>query len=336
MTGGAGSLRALWSVAALKSNSVDKLSAIATGATLDGADILAAVGTDGAKYVLFPQPPAAGFQEDVESAGVQLRERTLVADDVAQCYAALSCTMPWLEDAFEDIASECISRVAGQQSRRPDLVVHAVLEEWRELLAKQSRQRLGDDVILGLIGELDMLAELAEVDPVGAIAAWTGPGGEIHDFCKGSLALEVKASRRRHGRAISINGVEQLLPPSDGRLYLRFVRAERIPSGRITLSALAERVVRAGVSKPMLNKSLTLLGLRIDDLGAYDDFAVNIVERRTYAVNESFPRIVPASFVGSELPQGVVSLTYTIELTQEPPFPLSPKEVVQLRKELVG
>lgn len=336
MTEGIESLEALWSVAALKSGPTDALSAIPIGARLNGREVLAGVDAGGGKYVLFPISMTAHMEEDTESSGVHLRDRTLTLGGVSGRFVALGCTMPWLDDAFSNIASECINRVVNGSGERPDLVVHSVLESWRELLAKDAQKGLGDEAILGLIGELDMLAELAEANPKGAIAAWTGPSGGLHDFRNGRVALEVKSSRRRHGRTLSINGVEQLLPPPQSQLFLRFVRMERVPGAPVTLGSLAGRLFELGVSGPLFNKALGRLGLQSNSLKEYDDFEVDIVERRTYLVDDSFPRIVPSSFAGGELPQGVASITYTIELTQEPPVPMSPEEVLRLRRELVG
>ncbi|MDP9273871.1 MAG: PD-(D/E)XK motif protein [Chloroflexota bacterium] len=59
-------------------------------------------------------------------------------------------------------------------------------------------------------------------------------------------------------------------------------------------------------------------------------------ERRVYVVDDTFPRIVPSSFRQGSMPAGVMRLRYYIDLTNEPPAPISEQEVEDLLARLAA
>ena len=61
-----------------------------------------------------------------------------------------------------------------------------------------------------------------------------------------------------------------------------------------------------------------------------------IKESHIFRVDDSFPRIVSSSFVEGKLPNGILKLDYTIDLTSEPPYPLTNTEVENLYIELAS
>ena len=54
------------------------------------------------------------------------------------------------------------------------------------------------------------------------------------------------------------------------------------------------------------------------------------MENRVYAVDGNFPRIVSDAFVVGTLPPGITRITYWIDLTNEPPIPLSSEAMASL------
>ena len=49
-------------------------------------------------------------------------------------------------------------------------------------------------------------------------------------------------------------------------------------------------------------------------------------ESALYSVDENFPRIIPSSFVNGSAPDRVLRLDYDLDLTTQPPAPLSSVE----------
>jgi hypothetical protein len=115
--------------------------------------------------------------------------------------------------------------------------VQGSLEQWRALLRQAAV--LSDDEQTGLMGELWMLARLAEVAPKFAIAAWTGPAGEAHDFRLENREFEVKATRGER-RTHVISGMTQLVPSPGRSLYI--LSLQFALSGAVPGTSLSDRL----------------------------------------------------------------------------------------------
>ena len=61
--------------------------------------------------------------------------------------------------------------------------------------------------------------------------------------------------------------------------------------------------------------ALAASGVPAVDLPATDKTTFDVLERITMPVDDQTPRIVPASFSGGQRPQGVVDITYVIDLS---------------------
>ena len=151
---------------------------------------------------------------------------------------------------------------------------------------------------------------------------WLGPSGFQHDFRSGCLGIEVKGTLVREGRIIPISSVLQLEEPPGGELFLYHYRFEQQADG-LTLPRLVEQILEMGVEHDKFKELLSEVGYRDELAEAYRDRAFRMVERRMYAVaGDGFPRIIPASFNGEVVPAGTTRITYSIDLTNEPPSPI--------------
>jgi hypothetical protein len=67
----------------------------------------------------------------------------------------------------------------------------------------------------------------------------------------------------------------------------------------------------------------------------YSSYMYRIADNRVYDVEgAAFPRITPLSFLHGEVPSGTLRLSYSIDLTNDPPTPLSPVEISLLLAEM--
>ena len=185
---------------------------------------------------------------------------------------------------------------------------------------------IGEERLIGLLGELLTLEALLANQAPGDLTYWKGPNNEAQDFRTQNNALEVKSTLVREGRIISISSVDQLHPPPNADLCLIHHRLERDPGG-FNISDLVQRLVSMGASASALQAGLAENGVDASNLKAYVARRYRSVETRTYAVTGfAFPRITRNSFVGGDIPAGTLRLSYSIDLTNEPPSPLSPSE----------
>jgi hypothetical protein len=180
------------------------------------------------------------------------------------------------------------------------VAVPRAIAEHRDVLA--GRAGLSDEQEIGLYGELLVVESLLKNDDKAeAVAAWTGPLSEEHDFSFASAHVEVKtttAERRRH----LIGALQQLEPVSGVPLWLLSVQITRSSgSGGRTLSQLVSDVRRlAGELVIDLDDRLAAAGW---DNGLRDLFTAVWTLRSTprcYRVDASFPALT-----GERLAQAV-------------------------------
>jgi hypothetical protein len=111
------------------------------------------------------------------------------------------------------------------------------VKTWRELL--RGLGRMSEEAELGLFGELLTLGLLAGRLGPSAVDHWTGPTHDPHDFRVRRNELEVKTTARS-SRIHIINGLGQLTPSMDCRLYVVSWQLER--AGPAAGETLAERI----------------------------------------------------------------------------------------------
>ena len=207
------------------------------------------------------------------------------------------------------------------KSDNPIKVCKKVLNEWRELLYHEAGVVPEKNNIIGIIGELRILRELIKYRD-GSINLWTGPYGGRYDFYSGKFAVEVKSSIQRKGRIITIHGHDQLERPGNGNLYLIYQKFEEVPNGGETIESMVTSIVSLGCDKYKLWEALYNIKVYPDILPQCNHIQLKLLEDRVYEVNDGFPSITSKSFKSDILPNQVLSITYTLDLSSEPPFPL--------------
>jgi len=121
----------------------------------------------------------------------------------------------------------------------PSAALTETVDAWRDLLRAQSM--LSDEAQLGLRGELQFMRHLVARIGDEALAAWTGPQRQPHDFRAGTSEFEVKTTRGvSHVHVIS--GIRQLEPSPGHQLYIYSVRLA--PSGARAGTTLQEDIDR--------------------------------------------------------------------------------------------
>lgn len=284
------------------------------------------------RHLLIPVAQNKRITADQRSSGVQIVAHPLLDRGALQPFVDLVCLKPHLHELFSILVNEVLD-LLKKDPFRPDEVCRQVLDRWRELLEREPTGSVGIEKLVGLFGELWFLREMVQRNP-NAVRCWTGPRGARHDFSIGSLAVEIKSTLSRRGRFVEIHGHEQLEPPENGELYLVVLKLEQEPASGQSLPELVESIVQYGGDRHTLLQLLAQVDIRLLTLGEYKDIRFRLYESRIYKVNDEFPRITSNSFLGGVLPQGVISLAYQVDLSSEPPEPLSEGKVVKFFTEL--
>jgi hypothetical protein len=255
---------------------------------------------------------------------VQLVRHELLRDQKRLLFADLVCTRADLESTFCRLADEVLADLQSAPLRA-DVVVKRVLNRWRELLDAPTSEGLGLAELLGLFGELKVLGEL--LDYGLPLECWTGADPARHDFRIGDDAVEVKTSLGTRRDMITVNGLQQLVPPAQGRLLLRRFRVDRAPDGS-GIAQLVQKILATGlVGESDLRKALKKRGYHLAHEPQYADARFEIRDDDVWWVDERFPRISPASFIGGVIPMGVEITSYQVDLSvaaaskQTAPFP---------------
>lgn len=268
-----------------------------------------AVGAGGEALLLIPLRPDEPFPDLAASRALGLREAILSVRGEGRRFLELACVESRLEGVFEQLVEEIIRRLADGESTIT--AVSGTLEEFRDLLERPASAGSMEKT-LGLMGELVVLNELLSISPT-AWRAWTGPSAGRHDFRAGPVAIECKTSRRSIAGTVTIAAIDQLEAPPGGELLLRALVIEPDPGGPLSIDALASESLALACDPAGLRVQLELAGwspLPSD----WTTMRFSILHDASYCVVEGFPRLVRHSLKEDDLPAGVISVTYGLQL----------------------
>lgn len=319
----------IWHVLALSEPTASRVEArqIELVTTPEGSPLLT-IDQLGQRHLLIPVKWNAKIVEDMQSAGVHIRSNLWGNEGEKHRFIDMVCLKPHLNDLFDMIVFDVLQELEKEASI-PDKACQRVLNQWREFLDREAIYMPDKTVLIGIWGELWVLRELVKRNP-NAVNIWTGPVGGRYDFWARELAMEIKSTTQRKGRAVTVHGHEQLEIPENGELYLVFQRLEESPTIGESVPGLIKAVTELGCDRTKLMTRLANLGLTLDLLARCEDIRFKLVENRVYQVDQDFPRITSASFKGDDLPNRIISLSYVLDLTAEPPYPLSVEQAINL------
>jgi hypothetical protein len=322
-------LEATWTVlAAERAMAEGGISAVPTDVKVRGGRVLAGVDGDGRRRVLVPLSAGEAFAEDRTGTAVHL----LRTDHAGTHYLSAVCLRRELDDVFAWFAKEVLVTLGEGDGGAAEVV--AALARWRELFSAAPPAALTDSRLVGLLAELLTLEQVLELDPARRVGVWTGPLGAEHDLTAVGDAVEVKATLAREGRLVSISSVDQLDPPQNADLHLVWRRFEPHPEGD-SLPEVVDRLLTTGLQVDRFLQLLAAAGYSLADRADYEDRRFRTVEERWYdTASESFPRLTPSSFTGRTVPPGVLRISYQIDLTNEPPVPLTASEAAAVLRRM--
>lgn len=289
-----------------------------------------AIGPNGEPRLLVPCGPDVTLKEVTSNGRLELTLSRLRIDSKSAQFIDVICVTRTLDSVFAELANEIINRISLGEG--PAKAVEGAITDFRSLL---SDDEVPDHQILGLIGELVVLRELAKYCSTAA-DAWTGPLGQRHDFRRGTYAIEVKTSGRADSTLITVSSIEQLTEPSEGILHLLHIKAECTDHGPLTISALYSELLSLGCPQALLIQRIKKLGCTNPSLSAWNRFSYALEGMDAYQVVEGFPRISTTCFEGGKLPDGIHTVSYTVDLLAAKDFMMSTSDRNNLFRKMMA
>lgn len=281
----------------------------------DGADTDVLMAMDYAGQLRLRIPVQRGPQHDKlpDLNGLRVRHLNLSGGQFLELAGD-----PAHERVFTPICCEVAHAVLVER-REPWGAVNTIVRAWQSAW-KQVRSEMERSVQVGLVGELFVLLRLM-IPSLGpaAVAQWSGPDSERHDFVGARLRVEVKTTRRsRHEHEIS--RLDQLWTPVGTQLLLVSVQIEETVGGAVTLATLRDDIIAAlGQDAAALDEFMA----KMASMGWSDEMRrsgellrCEMRDTAIFLVEDGFPRL-PESFVP---PRGVVAVRYTSDLANLPPL----------------
>ena len=276
------------------------------GQTADFLTIFEGTDRNGSKHLFVPVDDG-DFDADHRSTGVILLPQLLTIESQERWYADLVCDEDNLFAVFAHLADDVKDRVASHPD--PLVAIQEALSEWRELLRRVSGGPK-ESVVVGLRGELEILAMLVAEVGASAIDYWDGPFGGTRDFNGDNVSLEVKTTLAQSGSYIFVHGIDQVTPPAGMRYAISLVRLT--PNNqRMSINQLIAALVKEGIARSDLEERCAEVGW--DKEHSEWDKGFECLEVQSWHVDDSFPglrkdRIDPAAIAGIE------DLNYRLDL----------------------
>lgn len=200
-------------------------------------------------------------------------------------------------DVYYSLCDDLVSSIESMDATNPDELLMHIKNRffaWKQMF-RQERNRLSEEQILGLLGELYFLEHflIPEIGPARAIEAWSGIDGLSKDFAFDDKWYEVKTVSL-NSNLVKINSITQLASDVPGGLSV--IRYETMSKGYDDESCTVFKVFRRIMSsiedddvRAIFISKLVAYGF--DIIQETDGNHYRISEMVFYKVADTFPRI---------------------------------------------
>lgn len=169
----------------------------------------------------------------------------------------------------------------------------------KELMGNANIEKVAYSVLAEMLSYYYLLKQGKEV-------SWVGPFGGSVDFYCNDGGYEVKSTTARYGSQITVNSQYQLKAK-----YLLFYRFEPALHG-LSIQDMVAKLVGLDVEESEIERALEKLKYPIGSEVRTKSY--RLLEAIKYEIDESFPKIVPESFIDGQLPDHISGLIYKLDL----------------------
>lgn len=189
-----------------------------------------------------------------------------------------------------------------------------ILQKWEYFLLKPRTNKLSEEEIIGLYGELLTIEWFLNEgkDESVLIDKWLGPLKKPRDFEFDNFWVEVKSTKRRDNQ-VEIHGIDQLDATDSVNLYLWLNVLERDAKSRSLIDLINDidiKLKSAPVAMRYRDK-LHQCGYHAVDAGFYNEEKFKCDRISVFHVNDDFPKITREML---SLPSRVNSISYSLDL----------------------
>ena len=255
--------------------------------------------------VAVPLNDRCSFHETFSKVEIKTYSNVIISEKEKYDILSLTISGRKKRDQFATLCADFVDPGVGGEKR--DKLLKKPSDwwnAWKEMLGN----RMYDNEPYSLLGEMYAVEYLMKQ---GYNVSWTGRGGNVHDIESTDHLYEVKSTTKRYGSMVTISSAHQLSHGSRN-LDLIFCRFEESPVGKC-VDDLAQSLKSLGADAEQIEEILE--SARLEPGREARKKRYNILEMKSYPVDENFPVIVPESFRNNQLPEGIESITYTVDLS---------------------
>lgn len=195
------------------------------------------------------------------------------------------------------------------------LMIITVFNDWKNLLKNARSNKLSDQKIIGLIGELIFLKQLFKTteDYSSCLNAWTGPNGGDEDFSWNGKLYEIKSTSSAKNNKITINSLRQLNEEhiASYLVHMSMSRSDGVDSNSLSLFGICEEIIDSignnFTNKTSFEDKLLKVGYIHDQ--RYKTPTFNLDKKTFYHVTEQFPVIKT-----NEIDARIYNVRYDLDL----------------------
>jgi hypothetical protein len=292
-------------------------------------DLLIAVDSSGRRHILVEIPPREPSELlERTSRGIGLQTVEMRGDGGERInFIDVACLEPQGHAALDVIVNEIADALDAGASILRIALVQNVLSKWRRFWSGISQGLLSHEQQIGLFGELWFLLHWLgpSVGLATAVRMWRGPVGGRNDFEATKIGVEVKTSSLSNV-VHQINGLEQLLEPADGSLFLMSI-AVRDEASATDCLPIVIRNIRDGLDLDYdtvshFDSCLYAAGYQDAVESEYSKLKLRVRAEELYRVVDGFPRLVPSDLKQSLAP-GLGAVRYELRLDSASPWRLA-------------
>lgn len=282
--------------------------------------LLAGMDHDRVRYLLIHIDAGSDEVHDNRSRGIRVTtEEMTIAGQEAGKYIVISCQQPAGHEIFSIVGGELATALARAE-QTDSVCVESVMSRFRYFWGQIPTTLLSKQRQIGLFGELWFLLQwlAPEMEIEHAVDLWRGQQGARHDFEASNWSVEAKTTTSVRGQVHTVHGIEQLVPPEQGKLYLFAlqIREENGASNTLPLlvASCRNKLINLNEASLRFETALASAGYSSEFDLEYSNRKFRIIDEAAYIVEGDFPRLVPEQLKGGVLLEGVDSIKYQISL----------------------